>query len=238
MSKSRGIAALSCLCLLLLAAPAAQAQWAVVDAPAIAQLIQEVRMLQQALATARSQLQQAEQTLQSMSGGRGMQGLLAGTVRNYLPADWNSVAALPSGGGGGTYTQLAAGVQALIGAQAVLPPGSLAQLAPGDRQLLIASRQRIATDQALFRGAFANASGRFAAIQSLIDAIATATDQKGILDLQARIGAENGMLQNEQTKLLVLAQAMQAQNAAAGQQLRESIIAGQGRFETRFRPAP
>jgi len=237
MSKSRGIAALACLGLSLFAAQAAQAQWAVVDAPAIAQLIQQVQMLQQALATARSQLQQAEQTLQSMSGGRGMQGLLAGTVRNYLPADWNSVAALTSGGGG-TYQQLAAGVQALIGAQAILPPGSLTQLAPGDRQWLVAGRQRIATDQALFRSALANASGRFAAIQSLINAIATATDQKGILDLQARIGAENGMLQNEQTKLLALAQAMQAQNAAARQQMRESIVAGQGRFETRFRPAP
>ena len=35
----------------------------------------------------------------------------------------------------------------------------------------------------------------------------SAGDQKGILDLQARISAELGMLQNEQTKLQVLAQA-------------------------------
>ena len=220
----------------LVAAPAAQAQWAVIDVQAVARLAAEAQTLQQSLVTAQSELQQARQTLQAMSGTRGMERLLAGTVRNYLPPDWGQVTALAVGGG--TYGSLAASVQGLVGSNAVLPAPAVALLAPDEQRLLLASRARIATEQALFQSALGNASARFAALQSLIDAIPAAADQKGILDLQARIGAESGMLQNEQTKLLVLAQALRAEAAAARQQEREGVVAAQGRFEARFRPAP
>ena len=79
---------------------------------------------------------------------------------------------------------------------------------------------------------------RFAALQSLIAAIPSARDQKGILDLQARINAELGMLQNEQTKLQVLGQATEAMSAVNAQREREQVIVGQGQFSTRFQPAP
>jgi len=58
------------------------------------------------------------------------------------------------------------------------------------------------------------------------------------LDLQARINAELGMLQNEQTKVQVLSQAMQAQEAAGRQQQREQVIAAHGHFADRFQPVP
>jgi hypothetical protein len=90
----------------------------------------------------------------------------------------------------------------------------------------------------LSQQALANASNRFASIQSLIAAIPTATDQKGILDLQARISAELGMLQNEQTKMQVLYQATQAQESANRQQGLERAIQDQGSFATRFQPVP
>ena len=61
------------------AAPAARAQWAVIDVGAIAQLVQEVQQMQQALQTAQNELNQAQQTYQSMTGERGMQ----------TPAVWN-----------------------------------------------------------------------------------------------------------------------------------------------------
>ncbi len=215
---------------------AARAQWAVIDVQAVARLAQETQTLQQSLATAQSELQQARQTLQAMSGTRGMERLLAGTVRNYLPPDWDQVAALAAGGG--AYGGLAANVRSLVGSNAILPAAAVALLAPDDQRRLLASRTRIATEQTLFQSALSNASSRFAALQALIDAIPAATDQKGILDLQARINAESGMLQNEQTKLLVLAQTLRAEAAAGRQQEREGIAAGQGRFETRFRPAP
>ena len=57
-------------------------------------------------------------------------------------------------------------------------------------------------------------SDRFTSLQQLISAIGGATDQKASLDLNARIAAEQGMLQNEQTKLQVLYQV--AQSAGVG----------------------
>jgi type IV secretion system protein VirB5 len=84
----------------------------------------------------------------------------------------------------------------------------------------------------------ANSSGRFASLQTLINEIGSAGDQKSILDLQARINAELGMLQNEQTKLQMLNQATLAQESILSQQAQEIAIQGHGRFETRFQPVP
>ena len=67
-----------CLAASIAIAPAARAQWAVIDVPAIVQLVQEVQTMQQQLATARQQLQSAQQSLQAMTGDRGMSRLLAG----------------------------------------------------------------------------------------------------------------------------------------------------------------
>lgn len=222
---------------ILAAAPAARAQWAVIDVQAVARLAQEVGVLQQELAAAQSELQQDRLTLQSMTGRRGMAQLLSGTQRNYLPPDWGTTAALASGTTG-TYSALATTVQQLIAAHAILSPAALAALAPDERARLIANRNRIAIGQALFRAALSNASGRFAALQSLIDTIPAATDQKGILDLQARMTAEEAMLQDERAKLATLAGAMRAQAQAAHQQAREAIVANHGQFDTRFRPTP
>ena len=109
----------ACLIASFAAAPAAWAQWAVVDAPAIVQLIQEVQTTAQQLQTAKDQLLQARQALQTMTGDRGMEQLLKGTVRNYLPSDWTQVTRALRGSSG--YGALSADVQSLITANAVLP---------------------------------------------------------------------------------------------------------------------
>jgi type IV secretion system protein VirB5 len=166
-----------------------------------------------------------------------MELLLAGTVRNYLPADWSQLSAALQPGGG-AYAALAADVQTALTANAVLPAQWLAALSPADRQQLRNLRQTAAMSQALSREALANASSRFADIQTLINAIASAGDPKAILDLQTRIAAEQGMLQNEQTKLQVLGQLALAQDAANRQQQLENAVAGHGQFQTRFRPVP
>ena len=157
-------------------------------------------------------------------------------MRNYLPTSaWQLTAALQ---GGGAYPGLAVDVRNAVNANAVLSPSQLSALSPTDQQQIAAGRQSAALRQALAQEALANSSARFAAIQSLIAAISTAKDQKAILDLQARITAELGMLQNEQTKLQVLAQASDAMAAVNAQQQREQAIAGQGQFGTRFSPVP
>jgi type IV secretion system protein VirB5 len=233
---SRALALIAAAAPMTLFAPRpAPAQWAVVDAPAIVQLVQEVQTMQQEVQTARDQLTQANHALQTMTGGRGMQLLLAGTVRNYLPVSWPQLADAMRGASGG-YPTLASDVRSAVLDNAVLTAQQLASLSAGNRDRINAARQTGAAQQAVAREALSNSSGRFTALQALIAAIPTASDQKGILDLQARIGAELAMLQNEQTKLQILHQGMLAQQSVNQERERELAIAEQGNFTSRFRP--
>jgi type IV secretion system protein VirB5 len=226
------------LVILLSAAASARAQMAVIDVASLARLAQQAQTLMQQLAAARSQLLQLQIQYQSTTGNRDMQSLLSGTVRNYLPTNGSQLSAVLQGNAGSGYGALAQGVQGNVQANAILSPQQLATLPVDERAQITASRQSVALVQALAQDELSNVSARFASIQQLIDAIPSAKDQKGILDLQARINAEQGMLQNEQTKLLVLFQAAVGQDWAIRQRERELIIAGQGRFATRFEPSP
>jgi type IV secretion system protein VirB5 len=223
--------------LLMLATPIAQAQFAVIDVASVAQLIQQAQTLAQQLEAARQQIAQAQALYQSTTGNRGMEQLLSGITRNYLPTNWSQLTAAMQGTGGASGT-LAQQIQAAVAANAVLSAPQMAVMSSSEQSLLSNARLSVALSQALGQQALANSSGRFASIQQLIAAIPSAGDQKGILELQARISAEQGMLQNEQTKLQVLYQAAQSQAAVVAQQTREQIIAGQGSFASRFRPSP
>jgi type IV secretion system protein VirB5 len=223
--------------LLLGVAPRARAQFAVIDVSALAQLLQQVQTLNQALTTARGQLTQAQQEFQSITGSRGMQNLLSGTVRNYLPGNMTDLTAALSQVNSG-YSSLSASIQAAVQANAVLTAAQVSALPANQQARIAAWRSTIALLQGITGSALSNSSSRFAALQQLISTIGTAADQKAALDLQARIAAEAGMLQNEQTKLQSLYQVAQAQQWANAQQDRESVISGHGRFAQRFEPVP
>jgi type IV secretion system protein VirB5 len=226
----------SLIALALLASPAAHAQFAVIDIASVTQLLAEVQTLAQQLQTARSQLSQSQAEFQSITGNRGMEQLLAGTPRNYLPANWAALqsAAQPGGAAGALGTEVSAALQA----ESLLTQAQLASFSPAAVSQVQAQRQSAALLQGLTRQALANASGRFASLQLLINAIGQAGDQKAALDLQARIVAEHGMLQNESTKLQALYQGVQADEQANMQRTRELVVAGHGQFAARFQPQP
>ncbi len=214
----------------------ATAQIPVTDFGAIAQLVSELQTLEQQVETARRQLAQAQSEYQAITGARGMEHVLAGTVRNYLPPTWDDVRSALAGGG--AFPGLSSQLQVAVTANAVLSDAQLSGLAPADRQSLLATRQSAAVQQVLAQQALVVTSDRFASLQQLIDAIPSASDQKGILDLQARIAAEEAMLQNEQAKLGLLKQAAQADLTANEARVRELAVAGHGNFAARFQPAP
>ena len=221
MKRVTPVIALLAMLFLMGFSPSAKAQWAVVDVGAIAQLIQQLAKMEQAIQTAENQLAQAQAQYQSMTGNRGMQNLLSGVDRNYLVSDFNQLA-----------SALGPGIQSHITTNAVLTPTQVAALSLSEQQQLTNARTNSALLQTASQHAYSNASARFASIQQLINAIPTATDQKGILELQARISAENGMLQNESTKLNVLYQAAQAQEWARRQSASEQIVASVGSLRT------
>lgn len=205
----------------------ARAQFAVIDVNAIVQMAQQLRVLQDQLQNARNQLSQAEQQFQSLTGRRGMEQLLSGTVRNYLPTDWAELDAALRGAQT-AYTQLASQLERTVRANAVLTAPQTARWMPAQVEQLDAARRSIALQQVMNRQALEVSSQRFDALQTLINAIPAATDAKATLDLQARIAAEEAMLQNEHTKLMVLAQTAEAEDRAREQQARELAVASIG----------
>ena len=212
------------------AIPAAHAQWAVIDVASIRQLIQEVRTAAEQLSVEQNELAQAQQQYQAFTGSRGMQNLLSGIVANYLPTSVASLEGTVSGSAG-SYGALASSVQAALAANAVLSSSALAALSPGERAVIDARRDAVALSQGISAQALANASGRFGDVQQLINTIATARDPKAILDLEARISSEQGMLQAERTKLQVLYQTVRGEAAAAREQAREKAIADIGSLQ-------
>jgi type IV secretion system protein VirB5 len=226
MPMLKYIAVLSVVVLLGGTSLSVQAQIPVTDVGAIIQLVTEVNTLEQQLNTARQNLAQAQQQYQSMTGSRGMEQLLAGTVRNYLPSNSLQLQAALQGAGG-SYA-LGPDVRAAIATNSVLSAQQIALLAPGEQDAVLSARRDAALEQAVSQEALGNTSSRFAAIQQLIDTIPRATDQKGILELAARIDAEQGMLQNEQTKLSVLGQIAEGAEWARRQRAREYALADIG----------
>jgi type IV secretion system protein VirB5 len=224
------------LVITLLTAPAAQAQFAVIDVGAITQLIAQVELLQDQLTTARAHLAQAQTEFASITGGRGMEQLLRGAPRNYLPTSWAELQAVMQGGGG--FGGLAGGVSATLAINSILPDQSLALLPPDVRKQIQERRLLTALQQNLSRQALQITSERFDSLQQLIAAIPAAVDQKAVLDLQARIASENAMLLNEQSKLRMLTEVVQAQERANQQQMRERAVLGHGQFAARFQPVP
>jgi type IV secretion system protein VirB5 len=224
----RTLPMLACL-IGLTGAPPSQAQWAVVDVGAITQLIQQVNYWKQQIQAMSSQLNQLQSTYNAMTGSRGMQNLLPTTPqqRNYLPTNWQGLMAALNGLSG-SYGVLATQLNSTLATNAILTPAQLSRLSPQEQAQLQASRNSAALMQATSQQALQASSQRFVTLQQLINAIPTATDQKGALDLQARIAAEQAMLQNEQTKIQTLNQALQADERAQQQRAQELSIANVG----------
>jgi type IV secretion system protein VirB5 len=218
--------------------PPAQAQWAVIDAASIEQLLVQIEYWKEQVAGMSQQLDQLQQTHAALTGGRGMESLLAtsNAQRNYLPADWAEMRKVLDGAGG-KYGGLSAAVAAAIDARKLLSDARLEGLGAAERDSLLKARQAAAGAAVTAQRAFTNAGQRFEALQGLVNAIGDAADAKAIADLEARIAAEQAMLGNEQAKLATLYQAAQAEQWAQAAELREAAIAGHGEFASRFHPA-
>ena len=214
--------------------PPARAQMAVIDVAAILQFLEQIAALQQQLSTMRNQrtttkdqLSTSRDQLSSMSGGRGMDKLLGNEARNYLPANWQEMEQTLRKAST-TFAALGQDVSAAEQANAILNDKTLAHYSPAERDIIVKERTRAASLQVMTRQALAATSARFASMSELVHAISTASDQKAILDLSARIGAEQGMLANEQTKLQTIQHMADADAAVRAQRVREASAQGVG----------
>jgi type IV secretion system protein VirB5 len=222
------------LCKILVAAvviggaSTAQAGIPVFDAASVAQAVQQVtawgkqytQMAQQYSQMVTS-YNQAVTTHNSMNGVRGMNSLVNDpAVRRYLPNEWGQVMNLMSSPGG--YTNLQTRINGIRSAAQVtsiqdtgLDPNSAAGRA------FVGAQNQAAMNRALSEEGYKQASDRIAAIQTLVDKVGDAPDAKDVADLQARIQAEQVMVQNELVKLHLMGQLQQAQRDIMAQQARE-----------------
>jgi type IV secretion system protein VirB5 len=221
----------------LTAAPAAHATYPVIDVAAIRQLVAQANYWRQQIEAMQRELTQLQQTHAALTGPRGMQALLpmSDAQRNYLPRDWAGVAQVLAGQSA-QYSALAAAVEAGVQGRAVLTPQRLSAMTLDERRSIEEERRAAMGLAVMTREAYAQAGARFASLAQLVQAVGTAGDAKAIADLQGRIAAEQAMLENEQAKLVVLAQVAEAERAVREQQRRELAVAGHGQFQARLRP--
>ncbi|MDR2031365.1 MAG: P-type DNA transfer protein VirB5 [Azoarcus sp.] len=202
----------SALILGLMAGNSAHAGIPVIDGPNLAQAIQQVLAWAQQYQQMAEQIQEMQRAYDNLSGARGMGSLVNNSSsRKYLPDEYQTI--LSSGVGQWEAIRNAAKKFEIESTN--LSPDSDAA------QSFNQAAKQAAINRAGSEEAYRTASQRFNDIQVLLDKVNAAPDAKDIADLQARIQAEQVMMQNEANKLQALALLMQSQRDLHNQQVRE-----------------
>lgn len=161
----------------------------------------------------KQQYQQLQQTYQSISGIRNIGDLLNNPdVMKYLPEDYKTI--LNSGYAAADSIRDVYKVQGY----------SLNNPDSESSKAFEKTAMQYATNEALAEEGYRQASQRFDDIQQMLDKINETTDQKSILELQARIQVENAMLQNEANRLAMIGQLAEHQKDLANQAALERQI--------------
>jgi type IV secretion system protein VirB5 len=199
----------------------AQAQIIVYDPTSFAKLLQQtqtalnqLQQLERRVQQGEQQIQQGEQLLTSLNQISNVNTLATSlsqpALRNFLPdanafvsAATTAQSDLAALGAIGANAQTIRNANQLFTAPAGSAPGA-DLMAAGNRAAL-----NLATGEAVSQAAAA----RLAGLQQLQTALNTAPNARAVLDLQARIQAEQAMIANDQMRLqgLAMVQAAQAQ---------------------------
>ena len=180
--------------------PASQAQGIpVID---IANLIQTITQVLNDVTKIANQVEQIEALQSQLASINGMRNLGnvfdSSALKNYVPANaYNLVNAVDSSGYGG----LTSTSKTLRDAQMLYNCLDRAGSARTECQAALAQPYQ---QKGLLQDAMKAASGRLDQIKSLMTQINGTSDQKAVLEIQARIGAENAMLQHEMSQVQML----------------------------------
>lgn len=198
--------ALGLIVALVVASGSANAQWAVFDPSNFAQNLMQVKQMVTQLEQMRQQLEQAKRSVKeaeaqtkAMTGSRGMGKIVTDTARDYVPGQWEPDFSAKSP----QLSKLAEDIKKSAG---LLSRADLKRINGAYADLMVKRGQAAADATAANAQVFSESNDRFSRLQSLMDRIETADDEKAIQDLQARIQVEQVMLQNE----AIRAQAMNA----------------------------
>ncbi|MHB0777085.1 TrbJ/VirB5 family protein [Halomonas sp. WWR20] len=205
ISCARKIAGVALATTIGLSQPAMAGGIPVVDVSSLTQQILQVQHMLNQIEQLKSQLETANRQLDSMSGSRGMAGVIDSVYDTAVDVDPNQV--LNSAG--------------IRGANEHGLSGDVADLYDS-------GNQNTATWLGRSQKSLEQAQERFSELTGLVAEVNNSPDQKDVLDLQARIGAEQVMLQNEMAKLSMLRSQAEASQAMHNQRVQQMRVASSG----------
>lgn len=184
----------------------AQAQMAVVDPISIANNLEAhiediakyaamIQNMESQLTQLQQQLHQAQQQYSSMTGSRGLGGILTENYNANIPTTWQGTLGQMQGG---LVGQIANSVKQQA---SELQQPQFAHVDQGIKTSLDTNMSQAVNAQALNSQTYDDSAARFQRITDLMNQIDGTTDLKGIAELQARIQIENASLLNELIKV-------------------------------------
>lgn len=213
------------LVLVLAAAPGARAQQIVHDPTSYAKMVEEARTALQQLQALQAQVEQGRQlfdSLNDLSDVNALAGALGlPEVRNPLP----DLAALRAAADGdlSALGRLAERADAIRAEHRLYTPpsGDLPAAEAWYRDSLERAGARGARDLAVGEAIGEAADQRLEGLETLRRALDTAPNARAVMDLEARLAAEQALIQNEQVRLQGLALARDAEARLEEQRARE-----------------
>ncbi|WNK20934.1 type IV secretion system protein [Halomonas piscis] len=205
ISCARKIAGVALAATVGLSQPAMAGGIPVIDLSSLTQQILQVEHMLNQIEQLKSQLETANKELDSMSGVRGLGNVIDSaydTAVNVDPNQMLSDAGIRSANEHGLSGDVA--------------------------DLYDSGNQNTATWLGQSQKSLEQAQERFSELTGLVAEVNNSPDQKDVLDLQARIGAEQVMLQNEMAKLSMLRSQAEANQALRAQRVQQMRVASSG----------
>ena len=196
----------------------AQQRVPVFDAGAIAKHVEQIGKLTEQIKTMQAQLTQAKQLYESfnkLTDVNDVASLLSSDeFRKHLPKEFGEIEKLVSGGGG----SLASVVDRYLDQNRAYQGGDANSFY---RTELDRIARQTGAKHSIGQSVYDTASKRIDELEELRQKITTAKDAKDVLDLSARIQAEQAILQNEVLRMQGLAMVQQARGDMDGQRQKE-----------------
>ena len=239
----RPLAATALAAGLLFAAPAAHAQYVVHDPRALVQMIEDARTSLEQLQALQAQIEEQRALFDSLNDlsdvNRLAERLGLPEVRNPLP-DSRALRAAAEGDLG-ALGALAERADAIRRQTRLYTPaeGDLSEADAYYRDSLERAGARTARDLAIGEAVGAASDQRLDGLEALRRALDTAPNARAVMDLEARLSAEQALIQNEQLRLQGLAVTQAAEARLEEQRHRERAAAAraarQSAYERTFR---
>ncbi len=205
ISCARKMAGIALMATTGLSQPAMAGGIPVIDTSSLAQQVLQVEHMLSQIEQLQDQLETANRQLDSMSGSRGLAGVIDSAYDTAVNVDPNQVLSN-------------------AGIRSANEHGLSGDVA----DLYDSGNQNTATWLGQSQKSLEQAQERFSELTGLVGQVSNSPDQKDVLDLQARIGAEEVMLQNEMAKLSMLRSQAEASQAMHNQRVQQMRVASSG----------